>query len=306
MDACPKQGREKSMNDIGSAMQEIKRLQTAIKEKDLAMQEAQDSKKAAEAMCDLEYQYTKRLQTSNKLMVKELNDLKKSLQEKDSAMQDQEAEPTMNGPDYQDIAISMAVDDFITLGGIDMEGVAQQYPNYLPVLLLYYSKAFPLSFSDYCVSVAESLHEMQNHQLKRAPPTMNGPDYQEIAISMAVDDFLALGGIDIELVATQNPNCLPVLKLYYSKVFPLRIPDFCVSVAESLDEAQNHQLVHNKQICYHCGKHSNELKACSWCLKGMYCDRKCQRENWKEHKRFCIEAIRLVDPGAPYMWKGDL
>ncbi len=125
-------------------------------------------------MCDLEYQYTKRLQTSNKLIEKELNDLKKSLQEKDSAMQDQEAPPTMNGPDYQEIAISMAVDDFLALGGIDIELVATQNPNCLPVLKLYYSKVFPLCFSDYCVSVAASLHIMQYYPPTIAPPPMNG------------------------------------------------------------------------------------------------------------------------------------
>ena len=39
--------------------------------------------------------------------------------------------------------------------------------------------------------------------------------------------------------------------------------------------------------CASCGKNSAELKKCSACKKTKYCDRICQKKDWKKHKKIC-------------------
>jgi energy-coupling factor transporter ATP-binding protein EcfA2 len=39
--------------------------------------------------------------------------------------------------------------------------------------------------------------------------------------------------------------------------------------------------------CASCGKNSAELKKCSACKKTKYCDRTCQKKDWKKHKKVC-------------------
>ena len=44
-----------------------------------------------------------------------------------------------------------------------------------------------------------------------------------------------------------------------------------------------------KEVCQNCGKGSGDvLLQCSQCKTAKYCDRKCQKENWKVHKKNCL------------------
>ena len=40
-------------------------------------------------------------------------------------------------------------------------------------------------------------------------------------------------------------------------------------------------------ICAFCGKHTGKLQKCGLCRKVMYCNRECQRKDWKKHKEVC-------------------
>ena len=40
--------------------------------------------------------------------------------------------------------------------------------------------------------------------------------------------------------------------------------------------------------CNHCEKKSQELQQCSGCALVFYCDQKCQKNDWKKHKKLCI------------------
>ena len=43
-----------------------------------------------------------------------------------------------------------------------------------------------------------------------------------------------------------------------------------------------------KKICFGCGKLSNsKIKICSGCNKIYYCNRECQKRDWKNHKAIC-------------------
>ena len=43
------------------------------------------------------------------------------------------------------------------------------------------------------------------------------------------------------------------------------------------------------EVCQNCGKGGKvALLQCSRCKKAKYCDKKCQKENWKEHKKNCF------------------
>jgi hypothetical protein len=121
------------------------------------------------------------------------------------------------------------------------------------------------------------------------PLTTSGPDYQVLAMSMAADDLSAMPGLDLEHVWNRHPTCLPLLQLYYSKAFSCDFNEFCLMVGDRLHEMQLHMPPNPVEniMCYSCGRHSNELKSCSRCLRGMHCDAKCQKENWNLHKTVC-------------------
>jgi hypothetical protein len=67
-------------------------------------------------------------------------------------------------------------------------------------------------------------------------PLVAGPDYLSLAISQAVDDFRLLPGFRPADVRHQRSSCSSVAQLYYSKVFPISFGDFCVRIADSLEE----------------------------------------------------------------------
>jgi hypothetical protein len=39
--------------------------------------------------------------------------------------------------------------------------------------------------------------------------------------------------------------------------------------------------------CHHCGKECKSIKKCSVCGQALYCNKECQRADWKPHKIFC-------------------
>ena len=44
-------------------------------------------------------------------------------------------------------------------------------------------------------------------------------------------------------------------------------------------------------VCFHCGKSGAKLRSCGQCHRAYYCDRKCQRRDWKRHKPACQAAV---------------
>ena len=43
--------------------------------------------------------------------------------------------------------------------------------------------------------------------------------------------------------------------------------------------------------CCHCGKSGAKLLTCGQCHRARYCDRECQRRDWKRHRRACRAAV---------------
>ncbi len=43
-----------------------------------------------------------------------------------------------------------------------------------------------------------------------------------------------------------------------------------------------------KYTCSNCGASSDKMMRCSWCNLSYYCDKTCQKENWKLHRLICI------------------
>lgn len=53
------------------------------------------------------------------------------------------------------------------------------------------------------------------------------------------------------------------------------------------------------QVCAKCNNTEGELKKCTKCKSVLYCNRKCQRAHWKEHKKQCSRlAGERVPPSA--------
>jgi hypothetical protein len=60
------------------------------------------------------------------------------------------------------------------------------------------------------------------------------------------------------------------------------------SFFEKISEEFNSQI-----FCSACRVVSNNLSTCGNCKVIRYCSKKCQRSNWKMHKTFCEEIVRL-------------
>ena len=44
-------------------------------------------------------------------------------------------------------------------------------------------------------------------------------------------------------------------------------------------------------VCFTCGTSGAKLRSCGQCHRAYYCDRQCQRRDWKRHKRACAAAV---------------
>jgi hypothetical protein len=62
--------------------------------------------------------------------------------------------------DYLDIAISLAVEDFRVLPGFRPDDIRNQHAGCSPIIQLYYSKAFPITFGDSCYRIADSVETL--------------------------------------------------------------------------------------------------------------------------------------------------
>ena len=45
--------------------------------------------------------------------------------------------------------------------------------------------------------------------------------------------------------------------------------------------------------CQKCNSQNGSLRTCKGCWKVVYCSKKCQRDDWKCHQRFCISDVDL-------------
>ena len=51
-------------------------------------------------------------------------------------------------------------------------------------------------------------------------------------------------------------------------------------------DEENTKIVENLRECSNCTKLDSNYK-CSKCKKVFYCSKKCQKEDWKSHKKIC-------------------
>jgi hypothetical protein len=65
----------------------------------------------------------------------------------------------LSGPDYLAIAISQASSDFQSLPFVSSSDIRDQSASCSVIAQLYYSKAFPLTFGDFCERIADSVEE---------------------------------------------------------------------------------------------------------------------------------------------------
>jgi len=97
--------------------------------------------------------------------------------------------------------------------------------------------------------------------------------------------------------AKSNPNHEQVMKRFEA------LHKLADMTSESLSPKNDVEL---SRICRHCGKTGWEIKKeddykrllpCSTCKNAYYCDKVCQKADWKEHKKFCNpNALRPMQP----------
>lgn len=65
---------------------------------------------------------------------------------------------------------------------------------------------------------------------------LTGPDYFDLSIIQAVEDFAGCQGIQPSDLRNYRSNCTPIVSLYYSKTFPVTFQDYCLLIADRLEE----------------------------------------------------------------------
>jgi hypothetical protein len=63
----------------------------------------------------------------------------------------------LTGPNYLTLAVELAVEDFRVLPGFSPTDIRNQRPACSAITQLYYSKAFVISYGDFCIKVADSV-----------------------------------------------------------------------------------------------------------------------------------------------------
>lgn len=50
---------------------------------------------------------------------------------------------------------------------------------------------------------------------------------------------------------------------------------------------ENYPTIGTENVCMSCNTHGQKVKSCGKCRRAYYCSVKCQRVDWKEHKKIC-------------------
>jgi len=58
-------------------------------------------------------------------------------------------------------------------------------------------------------------------------------------------------------------------------------------------------VIPDKYTCLGCSKSDTNLSRCSGCKLAMFCNQICQRQAWKNHKKYCKQLNELFDTSNP-------
>jgi hypothetical protein len=86
-------------------------------------------------------------------------------------------------------------------------------------------------------------HDLLTRQGEEVLPVpLTGPDYLTLAVTESAGDLQASSGHRPSDIRSQRPDCLPILRLYFSKSFPITFSEFCSRVADQLEDLEEDQV----------------------------------------------------------------
>ena len=109
-----------------------------------------------------------------------------------------------------------------------------------------------------------------------------GQEYMMLKNNEKAEEFLK------KAIQAENPSVrLP----YFGPIkddFPPKFLLVKLNIWKRALNLKNEKRFTTEEVCQNCGKGGEiVLLQCTRCKKAKYCDRKCQKENWKEHKKNC-------------------
>jgi len=151
------------------------------------------------------------------------------------------------------------------------------------------------------------------HYIEEDPTTTEWPLINQLGSRSCVSDprlLKAFGSREKigQLMAFRHgqPNVYPNFSLY-SQAF-CREPLLPSQATRTREELEKSHFIYDVWNCWFCNKVSKSLKTCKTCNEGLYCDKKCQRADWPDHKLlhqdreankiFQEEAVRKRDAQA--------
>lgn len=93
-------------------------------------------------------------------------------------------------------------------------------------------------------------------------------------------------------------ECTPIKKVYFEEI--LNIKTFFASPDKVLSKVNKFLKtfgITKKYQCAVCGKNAN--KYCTKCTYVAYCSKECQKKNYKNHKKLCVQIDKTKNNNLP-------
>ena len=123
--------------------------------------------------------------------------------------------------------------------------------------------------------------EVEEDLLTKPVVTTEGDDKENLSNESAKPD-LSEPAVKTAIVSAQPASSSLTNKVDDSK-----------SVAASSDEGERRKRARDKfRNCESCGVSIKRIHICSRCRKVAYCNRQCQQNHWKQHKKACATTSK--------------
>ncbi len=163
----------------------------------------------------------------------------------------------------------------LIVASIERDGLHLPDGVYVRIIECFYRNHESLQEFDTAVAYAQYLaDDHEKHILTLAAAYMNNKEYAK--------SYEAFMKIPEKYRTLESAALLVTLYLYLCRLD--KVQEFCDSTRARITFPDH---VIEETMCIACYRIATNMQRCGVCELVMYCDRKCQKNNWKSHKLVC-------------------